>query len=198
MAVIVRVRSIWNGFQGAPGYTNWYGISDGDSAVAAQQLGNRMRTFWEALKFFIPNGATIKVQRTYQVLDSISGVMSLEADMGTDPAVTTSGAAANTAYAAPVGCIVNWNTGLFNDLGHRIRGRTYVVPLTGNAFEGNGTLTSTFQSATQTAATAAVGGTGGLSVWTRPPKGTHTGGRISVVTSATVPDKSCVLRTRRD
>jgi hypothetical protein len=195
MAVIVKVQAQWNGFQGAPGYTNWYGLSDGDSAAAANALGPRMRIFFFALAALIPVGATVKVQRLYQVLDSITGHITSESNLAADPAVVTGTAAGN--YAAPVGAVMNWETGLFNDAGHRVRGRSYLVPLTG-CCDADGSLSSAAIVTIGNAGTNALGGTGGLGVWSRPrPKGASNG-VFRTASGAVVHDKACVLRSRRD
>jgi len=195
MAVIVKVQARWEGFQGAPGYTNWYGLSDGDAAAAANALAPRMRTFFNALTTYIPSVATVKVQRLYQVLESTNGHLTSEANLSADPAVVQG--ASGQAYAGPAGAVVNWETGLFNTRGHRIRGRTYLVPLAA-AFETNGTLGSAPLTAIQTAATGAIGGLGGLIVWSRPTTKGGSDGVANTVTAAIVHDKSCILRSRRD
>lgn len=201
MAVIVKVQAIWEGFQGAPGYTNWYGLSDGDAAAAANALAPRMRTFFDAIKANLPSNATVKVQRLYQVIDSLTGRLTGEANLSADPLVVagTSG----TAYAAPVGAVVNWETGMFNDLGHRVRGRSYLVPLAG-CFQNNGSINDPNLLVMQNAATAAIGGTGGLVVFSRPRDAVPEkdipahAGVVNTVTGAIIKDKSCVLRSRRD
>jgi hypothetical protein len=201
MAVIVKVQAQWNNFQGAPGYTNWYGMSDGDAAAAANALGPRMRTFFDAVKAHLPTGVTVKVQRTYQVLDSITGNLTSEANLSADPAVVT-GTGTGT-YSAPAGAVVNWETGAFNDLGHRVRGRTYLVPLA-NAYDTDGTLSAAAVTTIGNAATAALGGTGSLLTFSRPVKAnpakgiTARIGQINLVTAASLHDKACVLRSRRD
>lgn len=195
MAVIVKVQAQWQGFQGAPGYTNWYGLSDGDAAAAANALGPRMRTFFSALAGLIPAGSTVKVQRTYQVLNSVNGAITSETALSADPAVVT-GTGGGT-YSAASGAVVNWETGLFNDAGHRIRGRSYLVPLTA-CYSSDGGLSSTAITQIGAAATAALGGTGGLGVFSRPtPKGASNG-TFRTATAGVVHNKACVLRSRRD
>ena len=196
MAVIVKVRGIWSGMMGAPGYTNWYGLSDGDAAAAANGLGPRMRAFFDAVKAYIPDDASIKVERTYQVINGLNGNITAEGSLTADPAVVAG--TATQAYAAPVGACVNWLTGLFNSKGHRIVGRTYLVPLASPAFETNGTLLDTALTAIGAAATAALGGVGGLGVWSRPSAPGANDGVFSSASAAVVHDKACVLRSRRD
>lgn len=201
MAVIVKVQALWEGFQGAPGYSNWYGLSDGDAAAAANALAPRMRTFFEAIKVNIPSNTTVKVQRIYQVLDSLTGHLTSEANLTADPVVTVG--TGGGSYAAPTGAVVNWETGAFNDLGHRVRGRTYLVPLCG-CFQSNGSIADANLATMQAAATAAIGGAGNLVVFSRPrladpDKGTPAhAGVVNTVTAAIIKDKACVLRSRRD
>lgn len=196
MATIVRVTAVWSGFQGAPGYTNWYGISDGDAAAAANALGGRMRAFFDAIKAYIPSGADVKVQRTYQVLNDQNGHLTNEAQMSSDPAVVNGGLGAASQWAAPVGACVNWETGFFNANGRRVRGRTYLVPL-GGCFEADGSIGSVALGVIQAAATAALGGTGSLGAWTRPSPG-GSDGDFNIAISALVKDKAAVLTSRRD
>lgn len=196
MAVIVKVQARWEGFQGAPGYTNWYGLSDGDAAAAANALAPRMRTFFNAIVAGIPQDANVKVQRLYQVIDGLTGRIQQEASLTADPAVVTGGGTG--VYAGPAGAVVNWETGLFNSAGHRIRGRSYIVPLNGTAYENDGSISPTFLTSLQAAATAAVGGLGGLVVWSRPTTKGGSDGVARTVSAAVVHDRVCILRSRRD
>ncbi len=195
MAVIVKVQAQWQGFQGAPGYTNWYGLSDGDAAAAANALGPRMRTFFDSIKTLLPTGSTVKVQRLYQVINSINGLITAEANLATDPTVAVGSGASG--YSAPSGAVVNWETGLFNDKGHRVRGRSYLVPLSG-IYDSEGSITSTALSTLQNAATAALGGTGSLGVFSKPTTKGGTDGVFRTASGAIVHKRACVLRSRRD
>lgn len=195
MAVIVKVRAIWSGFQGAPGYTNWHGLSDGDAAVAAAALAGRMRAFFNGMAVGLPLEASVKVQRTYQVLDSTNGHVTAEGTLATDPLAVAGTVAGN--YSVVTGAVVNWETGLYNEDGHRIRGRTYLVPLT-NVFDTHGSLNDPSIALMTTVSTAAIGGVGNLVVYSRPTSKGATDGRVSTVTAATIHDKACVLRSRRD
>lgn len=197
MAVIVRVQAVWSGFQGAPGWTTWYGLSDGDAGAAANALAGRMHGLFDVCRGLLPNNTMVKVSRTYQVIDSVTGHIQAEANTATDrPVVDATGPAG---YAAPSGAVINWETGAFNDAGHRLRGRTYLVPMAG-AFDVDGTLTDAAFSGLVSAATACVGGLGNLVVYSRPRTygGSDHPGEVNTVTSASVKDKACILRSRRD
>lgn len=195
MATIVRIQAVWTGFQGGPGYTHWYGISDGDSGAAAAALAVRMRAFFDGIKGLIPTNVDIKVQRVYQVINDVNGNITSEAQLAADP-VLVSGTAAGV-YSAASGAVMNWETGHFNANGRRVRGRTYLVPLSSTAMENDGTLSSTAFNALQAAGTAALGGTGSLGVWTRPSPG-GSDGTFNIAISALIKDKVAVLTSRRD
>jgi len=94
---------------------------------------------------------------------------------------------------------VNWRTNQIRN-GRRVRGRSFLVPLAGSAFEGNGTLSAStltsLKSAADTLRTAA--GTTQLGVYARPTTKDATDGLWAQVTANTVPDMGAVLRSRRD
>lgn len=195
MVNIVKVQAVWTGFQGAPGYSNWYGEAGSDAAASAGALSTRMRAFFEAIKAFIPSGVDVKVQRTYQVIEASNGVLQSEGLLASDPAVVLGTGAG--VYSAAAGAALNWETGVFNANGRRIRGRTFLVPLSQSSMENDGTLSAGLITGVVAAATAALGGTGSLGVWTRPADG-GSGGGFTVATSAFLRDKSAILRSRRD
>ena len=154
-----------------------------------------MRTFFDSIKAYLPGAADVKVQRVYQVINDVNGNILSEANLASDPLVVN-GAGGSTAYAAPAGMCVNWETGTFNANGRRVRGRTYLVPLV-SFTEADGSVSSTPLGAVTAAATAALGGTGSLGVWTRPSPG-GSDGTFSIAISALVKDKVAVLTSRRD
>ena len=193
--VIVKCQAIWSGFQGAPGYTNMYAISDGDAPAAANALGTRMRTFFQACAVMLPAVATVKVQRAYQVLEATTGNITSEGNLTADPAVVTG--SSSVAYSGASGAAINWETGLYNAAGHRVRGRTYLVPLS-NVYEPNGTLATVSSAAIEAAAANLLGGLGGIGVFTRPSTPTGSDGNFRLAVSARVSDKAAVLRSRRD
>lgn len=195
MVNIVRVQAVWTGFQGAPGYTSWYGEAGSDAAASAGALSTRMRAFFNSLAAFIPSGVEVKVQRLYQVLEASNGVLLSEGNVASDPAVVVGTNSGN--YAGSSGAAINWETGTFNANGRRIRGRTYLVPLGPSSLDNDGTISPALVTGLTAAGAAALGGTGSLGVWTRPSAG-GSDGAFTVASTATVKDKSAVLRSRRD
>ena len=196
MSVMVRIQSIWSGFQGAPGYTNLYFLSDGDATAAANAAAPRVRTFWDTIKPHINVDCSVDVNRTYQVLDSVTGNISAEALLSSAPA-TVVGTGVGT-YAAPVGACITWETGLFNSRGHRVRGRSYIVPMNGASMQNDGTLADATVTSLESAGGALIAASPLMLVWTRPSTPTSSDGTARTITSARVADRAAVLRSRRD
>jgi hypothetical protein len=82
--------------------------------------------------------------------------------------------------------------------GRRLRGRTFLVPLGSTFYTTDGTPIETARTNIAAAAAVLIANTGGppLGVWRRPsPSGV---GVLGVATTASVPDKAAVLKSRRD
>jgi len=200
MVDVWRVNATWQGFQGAPGYSkfSFFALTDATKINAA---GAAVRTFFDAIKTQLVPGSTIQVSANIPVHDMATGLLIREDVMGTPPALVTSTATGGTVYNGGVGAYVTWNTaGIFN--GHRVRGRTYLVPLV-TTDSADGTLSTGTSTLLLNAANALIASqTGVFCVWSRqftpgpPPQ--QIGGATSSVTSASIPDKTGILRSRRD
>lgn len=94
-------------------------------------------------------------------------------------------------YAKPVGAVINWHTGLFVG-GRQLRGKTFVVPMVGSAFDGDGSVSSGAQTTIRTAAGQILGSAGVPVIYSTT---THQNG---AVLTASVPTMAAVLRSRRD
>jgi hypothetical protein len=201
MPNILRVKSKWTGFNGAPGYTNFYFRdfsttgeplqSDADSAVA------RTSTFWANVKSRFPSVVSIAVQGDVEVIDPANG--QLASVFSVTPPVVHQGTATATTYSGPTGMVINWRSaGVRN--GRRVRGRTFLVPVATDCFQNDGTIDPTKLAAVQSAATdlAAQTGTPDLGIWCRPTTPGGTDGQWFACNGATVPDLAAVLRSRRD
>lgn len=188
MAELHRVRCVWTGFLGAPGFTTLY-----FDATSSPPNTAAVRSWFQGLQSLFPNVVSIQVPGTGDIVTTDTGVISGTWTTAT-PAVVT-GAVAGV-YAAPSGAIANFLTGAVVGT-RRLRGRAFLVPTAGTAYDTNGTLTSTALSTLTTAHNtflAAVTPT--FHVWHRPVGGT--GGSSAPVSSIVSPDKACVLRSRRD
>lgn len=194
MPGVYRIRSLWTGFQGAPGYTNHFFQAESPAVADATTVAGRVQAFWAGIKLHLPSVVTITVESEVTVFDITTGEPASILAI-TPPAAVVGGTTG--IYSGPSGAVVNWKTGVFEG-GRQIQGRTYVVPLIGQAYDSSGTLDSTVKSDIQTAANGMIGDSTvpQFVVFRRP--------RVNVtpaytpVASAVVPDKSCVLTSRRD
>ena len=195
MASMYRVRSVWSGFSGAPGYTNHYfGTTDPLLAGASLACAD-VRAFWNAIASQFPDDVQINVETAVQIVEDSTGVVEDELTAAATAAVNGSGSGS---YAAPVGASVEWRSSDFVN-GRRVKGRTYLVPLLGSAFETDGTLSGTPLSSIQAAASGLVAAASNMVVWHRPTDpGTSSDGSLHLVATANVSDRAAVLRSRRD
>lgn len=154
-----------------------------------------VRQFFGELSSVLPRDVTITVPSTVEVLDSTTGQLTEYVEDPTE--LTPMVAGGPVVYAGPSGAVINWLTNSVVN-GRRLRGRTFIVPLNTNAYEGNGTLTSSALSDLNAAASvlSGAGFSSGFGILSRPAGG----GPISFgeVVGHRVPDMASVLRSRRD
>jgi hypothetical protein len=164
-------------------------VADANTAAA------NMRAFLNVLPAYGPTGASITFDSTVGLYGDF-GDQTGEITLSVVPAavaLTGSGT-----YAGGAGAVVNWVTGTFH-AGRKVRGRTFLVPLVGNAFQSDGTLGPTFQAALQAAATTLATSSPTPVIFSKkgPAGGTSTT-VTAIVSGATVPDRTAILRSRRD
>lgn len=191
---ILRITAQWSGFRGAPGYSNFFFRGQSADEEDAQAHANAVRTFLTAASDFMPAGVSISLQPTAANIDETNGNIIGEVDFV--PGVTAEGSG-GVSYSAASGAVVNWNTQSYIN-GRRVRGRTFIVPLSTSAYDGAGDLTTSAINGLRNAAQALVEAPGPVPmvVWSRPKGGAA--GSIHNVTSASVPDLAAILRSRRD
>jgi hypothetical protein len=194
MSTLYRIRSVWTGFSGAPGYTNHYFGTTDPLAAGAALAASDVRTFWDTIKARFPSNVTITVDPLVALIEDINGEQSDEINVTPSPAAVT-GTGLST-YAAPVGASIAWSTSTYR-FGRRVKGRSYIVPMSVNDFDAAGTLTSTAHSNLQAGAAGLVAGGSQMVVFSRPTE-VHPIGGSSLVTGSTVPDRAAVLKSRRD
>lgn len=191
---IHQVRSVWTGFSGAPGYTNFYfsSVIGEEAAGAAIQAVN---TFWGSVGLMLPSGVRVETESELTVIDEVTGTIE-GYETGDVEGLAYEGNV-DQGYSAASGAVINWGTdGVRN--GRRIRGRTFIVPLGGDAYQDDGTLTSNRLSSLRSQAESLVANGAGpeFCVWSRPVGGS--GGQFAPIVSSRVPDMAAVLRSRRD
>jgi len=201
MASLLRVKARWSGFQGSPGYSvfhfsNFAGASPtGSEATVAV---TKVREFFFAIRTQIPTGCTVLVEPDVDVIESTDGKL-ISVLNGGAPGPVAGGASAAAGYATAVGAVVTWRTAGIRK-GRRVKGRTFIVPLSSVAFANDGTLNGDIIfSLTQ----AALGlsdqaSSPDLGVYGRPSAKGATDGVWFPVASYSIPDMGAVLRSRRD
>lgn len=201
MAELIRAKIRWNGFAGAPGYTNFH-FQQGDGSSRPPDMAvdtmAKVQQFTNDIRTLLPYQVTIKMPTELEIVDSANGQL---IDVITAPTLpdTIGTATASDNYAAAVGAVISFRTnGIRN--GRRVRGRTFIVPATSTAFENNGTLRATAIAACQAGATTLMSSTNGptFGIFARPTGPSATDGLWFPAVSASVPDMGAVLRSRRD
>lgn len=192
---ITKIQPQWQGWAGAPGVSTFY-------ANGAVTDMSPIKTFFEAIKGNLPNGVVIKYPATGDLYDEVSGVLTGATAFSalTD---TTSSATAQQ-YSSATGTHVRWVTaGIV--AGRKVRGRTFLVPLTSVAFGVNGQISTVSQAQIASAAAALIAGFPALRVWSRPrpakagpPPVAAVDGTIHAVLQGVVPNFATVLRSRRE
>ena len=196
MPDVLKVTAVWQGFIGAPGYSQFhFGPGGGSVTEAADSATGAVRAFFFSLVNLLPTPVTVQVNQEVPLFDSADGTLSDVANASAAPALVTG--SSSVTYATPAGAAITWLTGTIRGT-HRLRGRTYLVPLANNAFQSDGTLAAASivtinNAANALRATAATP----FQVWGRPSAALGPG-VVSAVTGQLLRDKAAVLTTRRD
>lgn len=194
MASMLKVASIWTGASGLPGYTNLYFASDALVATAAVNAATAVKSIWTGLSTMLPSLVTVTVQLNVEEIEDTDG------HLVADHTIALSGNAVtgtdSGSFSAPTGVVSNWKTASIHH-GHRVRGRTFFVPMANTIYQSDGTIASSPLTSIRAAMTTylAMPGTARV-VWARPTA--SAAGAQYPVTGFTVPDKAAVLRSRRD
>ena len=175
----------WTGIPSGPGYSIFYATPD-------MGLSGDIKTFFESIKNYLPSSVTIESPSSGDRLDEATGMLTGVWSGGVGGSTV---GLADPKHSAPAGASVTWLTaGIVN--GKRVRGRTFLVPLSVNAYQADGTLDNTAYGVIQSAADALVASAAGdLLVWHRPVAGA--GGSAHPVTGAKVSDRVSILTSRR-
>jgi hypothetical protein len=195
---VYRFTPRWDGFSGAPGYTNFHFLlADTPTGTELADSAAKIRTWFDALKAYLPNICTITFPAEIVQLNTETG--ELEGTYAITAPASVTGTGGTTAFSSATGVCVNWNTAAVVN-GRRLRGRTFFVPCMPTAtFQSDGTLGVGAQVAFQAASTTLADSTAGMPfvVYHRPTLG-GSDGVAGPITSSSVNDKTAVLRSRRD
>lgn len=159
-----------------------------DTATAVESV----HAFWASMSGDIPPDVDIQVENVGDTIDSATGV--LTGAWAADP-VAVVHCGGGGIYAAPVGAVIDWLTSTIAN-GKRLRGRTFLVPLSFDRFQADGTLEDNTRDSIQAYGETLISEqSDSFCIWHR---GTGSDGSTGIVTSAHVPDMAAVLRSRRD
>jgi hypothetical protein len=192
---ILRVKMLWSGFTGAPGYSVFhFNNFDTGGQAAAQNASNAVHAFFNSFSTLFPVAMSLRPESAVELIDETTGnIMDI---LTTTPAGTIQGAYTQ-GYSSVSGALVHWETAGIRR-GRRVRGKTFLVPMGNAIYQSDGTIATAHLATIQTAAQALVDDANtALCVWGRPSPNSADGENY-VVTGARVPDKSVVLRSRRD
>lgn len=194
LMALLRITARWSGFSGAPGYTNFHFAHEPAEGAKWDASNAAVRTFFNSIAGLLPTGVLIQFPTVGDVLDEGTGALEDTVPLAAQASVAGSG---STLHAAPVGMVVNWTTGIVVN-GRRVRGRTFLVPMTNAVFAADGTPLPASVTTLQSAAAALIGNAATLTfvIWARPaPPGVGVGAPVQ---GYSVPDIAAVLRSRRD
>lgn len=165
--------------------------ADADAAVA------RMQAWATSVKSLLPNVVSLNVQAETEEINEETGNL-IGVWTSTTPTTQTGTAAAGQGWAAAAGAVVSWSTPSVRN-NRRVRGRTFVVPVSNEVWDVDGTLKSVpFGTLNDAAGALRVDGPEvDLRIYCRPTTPGGTDGFAAVVLAHRVPDMSAVLRSRR-
>ena len=169
-----------------------YSASDNEAPpVAAHQ------TAFTTARALFPGNVTISFPVAGDTIQDTTGDL---VGVWSAPAVASVTGGASSTQAAGVGACIGWTTGgiVNGSKGPRkLRGRTFLVPISADNYQANGTLVDGALAVSQQLALDMMG-TGPLAVWHRPSSATGSDGGSYGVISGRVRDKVAFLSSRRD
>lgn len=148
--------------------------------------------FFDTVKGIVPAGVQWTVASSGDLIDVATGDLSgTWTDVAAGP-VTATGAGI---FALGVGARVKWLTsGIRN--GRRVLGSTFVVPLLGSAFEGNGSITAAAMTAMNASVSNLLTASGtNMRIYSQPKNGLV--GQANTVVGGNAVDTVSWLRSRR-
>lgn len=190
MPNMFQIRTITNGFTGAPGYTQHYFDASGET-LGAQAASDAVRTFWESVAVQMPTSWIYSIEADVSVLDDSTGDL---VDIESTTPLTQSVFGDAAAYAGGVGAVTKW---VCNEVhgSKRLVGRTFVVPLNSTKYDSTGTIVASALTAIRNAA-AALAAQADFGVWGRPVGGAN--GLFGKAVASNVRDHVAWLSSRRD
>lgn len=176
-----------------------FGTDDGFNPVQADAdaVVTKVNQFVTTIKANLPNVVQLQVLNEVEEIDSNNGEL-IQIWTTASVAAQNGTASATAGWAAAAGGVISWSTGIVHRT-RRIRGRTFVVPMSTEVWDTDGTIKSVPLGVLNTAATALRAPTAEIQfgVWARPSGPGATDGRFAPVSGHRVPDMSAILTSRR-
>lgn len=186
-----QITAQYQGFTGAPGWTR-FKFEGSLDATQLQSAGNAVRTFLASLATSIPNTAKFVYDTTALVFTD-AGELQSEIPF-TTPLSDTLGSGSG-AVPGGVGALVLWNTSAVHG-GRKIRGRTYIAPLTAGIWGADGLMVAGNRTALIAAGNTLAGHSPDLVINSRKAAGGTAGPLTAPVISCSVSPRPCQLRSR--
>lgn len=194
--MVLRITADWTGTVTGLASTTFYFISDDpgpQDPATAQAAATKVRNFFQTIRPVLAPGIVITVNPVASVISTQTGQLQSQVGVDGGAPMTAQGA---SGFARAAGGLVRLTTSTFVN-GRTLKGRVFIVPLAGEAWNTTGVLASSTLTQMQGAGAALLAaGPGTLVVWHRPKGGT--GGSLAAVTSVQVPVEGAVLTSRRD
>ena len=203
MASIYQVTWRWTGFQGAPGFTNFFYDATTDTPVQALAAVTKSKIFWTGVQGILQSIVHVDPVTDVRVISDNDGTL---VNIYTVSGVTGITGGAGGTFAGPSGAMVDWLTATVHG-GRSMMGKTFLVPVASSVYDNDGTITGTNVTAIATAAENMRTASGpAFGIWGRPtyvkpattPPTIDRPGLWGPATGSRVPDKSVVLTSRRD
>lgn len=187
MANLVRVRTVWSGAPVVGDGVSTFYFDEAHTGFLAD-----LHTFWAAVGIRVKVGVNFATANTGDLIDVATGELS---GTWTDGSASSVSASGSGAFAQGVGARISWSTSGIRG-GRRVRGSTFVVPLTVDNYDADGTLGAAYRGTFETAAANLVTAAGGnMRIYSRPGGGLP--GQSNTVIGSSVKDTVSWLRSRR-
>jgi hypothetical protein len=199
---VSRVVVDWSGWPGGTGNTVLH-FAD----IRGDETGHldKVRTFLVDVLggpptlTLLPSAVKLDINPIVQTFDENTGEL-VGTTIGTKPLQIVGGGGTN--FSSPVGACIAWTTNLIHPVPggaagpHLVRGKTFLVPLSTQTFDSDGSLAAATLTDMNAAVAAFLAANPDFVIWSRPVAGA--GGAFGVAVAGVVRDKMAVLRSRRD
>lgn len=185
MTTVRRVPVTWSGVTGLPGVSA-FTTEDDAAGIPA------IKAYFNAIKALFPAGVSWQIPTSGDTFDDTTGTIN---GSWSDSGGGTVASTGSGIWAAGTGTYVRWQTTVIRG-GRRVKGRTFLCPIFGSAYQSDGTILDAYVTTLQTAADALVAADS-LCVWARPGSSGVAAGAACKVSSATQLDRVTSLRSRR-